>query len=332
MRKELSFEINKQCNFRCSFCYTEKYREDLPEVEKVFDIIEQGIAEGVDSISMTGGEPLLQSERVVQIAQFAKSKGLSTRLNSNGILLVPGADTELLIKLIDEFQISFNAVGDGPFAKYTGVKESLKPFSTILSNIQYLLDMDANVSIRFTLDGDTAHSLSNVYKLLTALTGIQSGKTIGKFKVRVSVPAGDAPRIEPHLQQLQSAVTAFFDDVRLNPRVPVQFKDGSRKLYVPVDIKHVFSPSCICGEGSIHISSDLRHVSPCVFVRDTPSYQLGELRSTESSLRDVWSRVSSHKFMQLVGEPTSCASHTAVDGIVPVEVNKIELIRERSQT
>src|SRR5215831_11493080 len=124
MTKELSLEINKLCNFRCTFCYTEKYKEDLPDIDRVLNLIEQGIEEGVTSISMTGGEPLLQWDRVEAIARFAKSRGMRTRLNTNGILLEPSGRTDELLKLIDEFQISCNATSDEEFAEYAQVKET----------------------------------------------------------------------------------------------------------------------------------------------------------------------------------------------------------------
>lgn len=312
MRKELSLEVNKLCNFHCSFCYTEKYREDLPELPLVLDVIKQGVDSGIESISLTGGEPLLQWKRVKAICAYAKTFNLRTRLNTNGILLSPGAKTDDLIKVVDDFQISFNALDDESFAGYTGVSLSKKPFSAIMRNINYLLERGAGITIRFTLDENTAHNLKGIFMLFCTGSEGLCFRQVNRFKVRVVVPAGNVNPAK-NIVALQDACDAFFETVKHYPQVNIHFKDGSRKLNIPKDLSNVTSPACICGEGSVHISSDLRNVSPCVFIRDMPEFNLGELRTGENSLESIWSKVTESKFSQLSNTDSACASHSIVE-------------------
>jgi len=308
MTKELSLEINKLCNFRCTFCYTEKYKEDLPDVDLVLNLIEQGIEEGVTSISMTGGEPLLQWDRVEKIARFAKFRGLRTRLNTNGILLEPRGRTDELLNLIDEFQISCNATSDEEFAEYAQVKETLRPFSSILRNINYLLDRGSHVTIRFTLDAHTAHNLTAVFLLFCGKHELLRSRVVDRFKVRVSVPAGNVAPIGEKISAIENASSQLFQLLRDTPDAHVQFKDGSRLLTVPRDIPNLSSPQCICGERSIHISSDLRRVTPCVFLRDVSEFNLGNVRDGEYHLREVWQNVRQNRFATEASNPDICAS------------------------
>ena len=308
MTKELSLEINKLCNFRCTFCYTEKYKEDLPDINRVLKLIDEGIEEGVTSISMTGGEPLLQWDRVEQIARFAKSKGLRTRLNTNGILLEPNHRTDELLGLIDEFQISCNAISDDEFAQYAQVKETIKPFSSILRNINYLLDRGSHVTIRFTLDADTAHNLTAVFLLFCGKHELIRGRAVDRFKVRVSVPAGSVTPIGEKIPEIQNASAQLFELLGKMPDAHVQFKDGSRLLKVPKDMPNLSSPQCICGERSIHISCDLRRVTPCVFLRDISEFNLGNIRDGDCHLHDVWESIRHNRFATEASNPDFCAS------------------------
>ena len=308
MSKELSLEINKLCNFSCTFCYTEKYKEDLPDIGRVLKLIEEGIEEGVASISMTGGEPLLQWDRVAEIARFAKSRQLRTRLNTNGILLTPTGRTDELLGLIDEFQISCNATSDEEFARYTQVRVALRPFSSILQNINYLLDRRSHVTIRFTLDADTARNLTAVFLLFCGKHESVGRRVVDRFKVRVSVPAGNVAPVGEKIMEIQNAASELFRLLRDMPDAHVQFKDGSRLLAVPGNIPNLSSPQCICGERSIHISSDLRRVTPCVFLRDVTEFNLGNLRDGECHLHEVWHNVRQSRFATEASNPDLCAS------------------------
>ena len=308
MSKELSLEINKLCNFRCTFCYTEKYKEDLPDIGRVLKLIEEGIEEGVASISMTGGEPLLQWDRVAEIAHFAKSRGLRTRLNTNGILLTPTGRTDELLGMIDEFQISCNATSDEEFAQYAQVRVEFRPFSSILENINYLLDRRSNVTIRFTLGADTARNLTAVFLLFCGKHESLGRRVVDRFKVRVSVPAGNVAPVGEKILEIQNAASELFRLLRDMPDAHVQFKDGSRLLAVPIDLPNLSSPQCICGERSIHISSDLRRVTPCVFLRDVTEFNLGNLRDGECHLHEVWDNVRKSRFATEASTPDLCAS------------------------
>jgi len=312
MSRELSLEVNKRCNFSCSFCYTDKRREDLPDLERVFGVIDQAIGLGVTSISLTGGEPMLQRERVVGIAKYCKANGLDVRLNTNGSLL-PAAEVEDdFTSLIDEFQISCDAADAASFSKYSGAGGGRGKFGAVITSIRYLLERGRFVSVRFTASEETIDSLSDVYELFSSRDVRLSGLAVRKFKVRTVVPASDALREKSwRPRDSREAFDAFFARVRLSPDVSVHFKDGSGDIKIPSDVPHLSSPPCKCGVSSLHVSSDLRSVTPCVFLRDRKDFVVGSLRSEETSLADYWGKEST----AIPVSDVSISSPCAADGV-----------------
>jgi len=72
------------CNLNCIFCdtklvyYMEKNIDQL--LEEIF------LLSGYDSISLTGGEPLLQADFLLELAKELKQRGLKIHLETNGVL------------------------------------------------------------------------------------------------------------------------------------------------------------------------------------------------------------------------------------------------------
>ena len=83
---QISVEIIHTCPNRCLHCssLSDKTRTLRIETGKVFDIINSAKRMGAEIISISGGEPLLH-EGLVEIVQYAKSKGLRTYLYTSGI-------------------------------------------------------------------------------------------------------------------------------------------------------------------------------------------------------------------------------------------------------
>jgi MoaA/NifB/PqqE/SkfB family radical SAM enzyme/outer membrane lipoprotein-sorting protein len=124
--------LTHRCNLRCRFCHVQdsKFDElDTAGMKRVIDVLDDlGVA--VVSIS-GGGEPLLRSD-FVAIIDYAASKGMYTKITSNGTM--PRAKYEQLLgSRINEIGISLD-----------GVRGHDLPFShvgePILRTLRYLND------------------------------------------------------------------------------------------------------------------------------------------------------------------------------------------------
>ena len=81
----LDIELTKLCNFRCIYCYAapgERQDHELT-VEEICDVIDEAITLGLKTVTLTGGEPLLD-EKYFTVAQHARERNLLVLLFTNG--------------------------------------------------------------------------------------------------------------------------------------------------------------------------------------------------------------------------------------------------------
>lgn len=272
---QLSLEINKRCNFACNFCYTNKANEYLPPIGKVLSLINEAANQGVTSISLTGGEPLLQMDRVIEICRHAKSMAMGVRVNTNGSILEK--DTAgILVGVVDEFQVSLNASDASDFSRYTGTSLRNNMFSKTLRGCHYLLDSGGNVSIRITYTKSIVDKIYEIISFAKGISGPETSRGISKIKIRTFVPAGNLPDENDSEVMLSPLKEAIIVALR-GWSGSVEYKDGSGLMPINLPFGNFSTSSCICGESSIHVNCDLKRVVPCVFLRDDNEYSLGDL-------------------------------------------------------
>ncbi len=73
------------CMLRCPYCHNHNIITSGRKVEiaEIFNEIEDSI-DFIDSVVVTGGEPLMQDEEVIEILKFSKDLGLEAKLDTNG--------------------------------------------------------------------------------------------------------------------------------------------------------------------------------------------------------------------------------------------------------
>ncbi len=93
----VSFHIVKPCNMKCKFCYATF--DDMHVQQMSFEdaqiCIDKLIDAGVTKITFAGGEPLLY-KHIKQVIVYAKKKGITTSIISNGSLLTDHWLSEML--------------------------------------------------------------------------------------------------------------------------------------------------------------------------------------------------------------------------------------------
>ena len=85
--KYLTFEIISRCNMDCKFCFS-NWRNHVNEMgtKRIKNILNIMKKKGLETVSFTGGEPLLRKD-ILEILKHAKKIGLTTILTTNGLLL-----------------------------------------------------------------------------------------------------------------------------------------------------------------------------------------------------------------------------------------------------
>jgi pyruvate formate lyase activating enzyme len=122
------------CNLKCKFCQNWMISQAMPEDVHFVELkpekaVEEAIAKGCESIAYTYTEPSIFFEYVMDIAKFARKKGLKNVIVSNGFINQnPFLE---MCKVIDAANIDLKSFSDEFYRKYTGawlkpVLESLK--------------------------------------------------------------------------------------------------------------------------------------------------------------------------------------------------------------
>jgi cyclic pyranopterin phosphate synthase len=94
--RSLRISVTDRCNLRCQYCMPEpEYvwlpREDLLSFEEISLLSDAFIAEGVDRLRITGGEPLLRRDLPLLIESLSAKPIQDLALTTNGILLKANA-------------------------------------------------------------------------------------------------------------------------------------------------------------------------------------------------------------------------------------------------
>lgn len=103
-----------KCPLACKYCHNVELLEDNTEwsFEKVKEEIDSS-ADFLDAIVISGGEPLVQTDAVIEILRYVREIGLKTKLDTSGIY--PDKLKEILdLDLLDFISLDVKTV----FSKY----------------------------------------------------------------------------------------------------------------------------------------------------------------------------------------------------------------------
>jgi pyruvate formate lyase activating enzyme len=198
-----------KCPLACRYCHNVELLED--NTQKLFEEVKAEIdnsADFIDAVVLSGGEPLMQLDALIELFTYIKSIGLKTKLDTSGIY--PDKIEKLLeLELLDFVSLDVKA----PFEKYrkiTGanvgsqVKKSMK-----------LLNNDSNVRLELrTTYVPTLHTKKDIYNLVNDIEG--DIYTIQQFRNKnVLDPALEKVDVpNPHdLRELAKQVKPVFDGI-----------------------------------------------------------------------------------------------------------------------
>lgn len=132
--RDLRISLTDRCNFRCVYCMPEEFfgkdhiflpRKSLLSFEEITRIAKIFVAQGVQKIRLTGGEPLLRKhienliERLAQL-KTPDGRAIELALTTNGSLLAQKAQS-LKNAGLARVTVSLDALDDGTFRRMNGV-------------------------------------------------------------------------------------------------------------------------------------------------------------------------------------------------------------------
>lgn len=178
---DLTINVTKACNFRCSYCY-EDFKDlnmSYKEKEIIFKFIKSKIENSnikTINISWFGGEPLLNKEFIISFMKDLKFFCENNNLNLIGSITTNGylLNLETFKSLINHNVIGYQITIDGDNKNHDSqrkLKNGNGTYEKILDNLNNILNTDYNsqIVIRTNLTKSMLGNLTNYYKSISHL-------------------------------------------------------------------------------------------------------------------------------------------------------------------
>lgn len=194
------------CPLTCRYCHNVELLDD--STEKSFDEIKSEIessADFLDAVVISGGEPLMQTDALIEIFSYVREIGLKTKLDTSGIY--PDKIKQLLdLNLLDFVSLDVKTT----FSKYRKITGSNVGFQVKKS--MELINADENVHLEVrTTYVPTLHTKKDIINLVDEIEA--DIYTIQQFRNKnVLDPALEKVEVpNPHdLAQLAREVKPYF--------------------------------------------------------------------------------------------------------------------------
>jgi 7-carboxy-7-deazaguanine synthase len=124
------------CNLKCTWCDT-KYALENGKEMSIKEIVEEVSKYPCKSVSITGGEPLLQKEELLELVNQVKTLGYWIQVNTNGTLF-----DEEIFRLVDLISMDCKCPSSAMKSDFNVLEKTLKlfelktQFKFIVSNVK----------------------------------------------------------------------------------------------------------------------------------------------------------------------------------------------------
>ena len=203
----LVFFMSK-CPLACRYCHNVELLED--NTEKSFEEIKQEIdssADFLDAIVISGGEPLVQTDAVIEILTYVRQIGLKTKLDTSGIY--PDNLKRILdLDLLDYVSLDVKTT----FSKYRKITGANVGFQ-VKKSMELVNESGVHLEIRTTYV-PTLHTQKDIKNLVDEIEA--DVYTIQQFRNKnVLDPALEKVEVpNPHdLAALANEIKPYFDGV-----------------------------------------------------------------------------------------------------------------------
>ncbi len=158
------WNMTKTCNLNCVHCYSQsknlQYNNELTlEEGKAF--IDDVSSFGSPVMLFSGGEPLMHPH-FLDLAFYAKSKGMRAVISTNGTLITRELAQELKKVGLSYVGISLDGLSE-VHDRFRGKKGA---FTEAINGINYAKEAGIKVGLRFTINKRNAQEIPGIFKLL----------------------------------------------------------------------------------------------------------------------------------------------------------------------
>ncbi|SFR81331.1 GTP 3',8-cyclase MoaA [Maribacter stanieri] len=163
----LRLAVTDRCNLRCNYCMPEEginfaKNDKLFTIDELVRLSEIVVAQGIDKIRITGGEPFVRKDLMVLLRSLSKLEGLNDiSVTTNATLIGPHIN-ELKELGIKNINVSMDAINRETFERITRRNE----YDVVYNNIIRLITEGFNVRINFiALEGQNTEDIIPMLEL-----------------------------------------------------------------------------------------------------------------------------------------------------------------------
>lgn len=197
-----------KCPLACRYCHNVELLED--NTEKSFEEIKQEIDSSfdfLDAVVISGGEPLVQTDAVIEILQYVRQIGLKTKLDTSGIY--PENLKRILdLNLLDYVSLDIKTT----FSKYRKITGANVGFQ-VKKSMELINEAGVHLEARTTYV-PTLHTKKDIMNLVDEIEA--DVYTIQQFRNKnVLDPALEKVEVpNPHdLAELAREIKPYFDGI-----------------------------------------------------------------------------------------------------------------------
>ncbi|MDX1328351.1 MAG: GTP 3',8-cyclase MoaA [Arenibacter sp.] len=164
----LRLAVTDRCNLRCNYCMPSEginfaQKDHLFTIAELCQLSGIMVAQGIDKIRITGGEPFVRKDLMVLLRKLSQLKGLNDiSITTNATLIGPYIE-ELKSLGILNVNVSLDAIDKDTFEKVTRRNQ----YDTVYNNLTRLIAEGFNVRINFiALEGQNTQDIIPMLKLM----------------------------------------------------------------------------------------------------------------------------------------------------------------------
>ncbi|MBO4301820.1 12,18-didecarboxysiroheme deacetylase [Methanosarcinaceae archaeon] len=160
------WNMTKRCNLRCIHCYAQAVDPSAPQPDELTTeegkaLIDDLAAFGSPVILFSGGEPLLR-EDLVELARYAKEKGMRAVISTNGTLITKEKAQQLKEVGLSYVGISFDGL-EATNDRFRGCKGA---FADALAGLKNCQEAGIKVGLRFTINKNNVGDVPAIFDML----------------------------------------------------------------------------------------------------------------------------------------------------------------------
>ena len=311
---DLRISVTDRCNFRCTYCMPKEVfgreyqfldRREILSFEEITRLARVFVAQGVEKVRLTGGEPTLRRGLPKLVAMLREIEGVKDlTLTTNGSRLAEMA-RELKEAGLDRVTVSLDSLDDGVFRAMNDVDF---PVSRVLEGIEEaarvgLTPVKVNVVVKRGVNEHTVVDFARHFKgsghIVRFIEYMDVGNSNG-WRLDDVVTAAEIVAMIDREMPVEALEPQYRGEVAERYR----YRDGTGEVGVIASVSQPFCGDCtrarISAEGKLYT---------CLFaVRGTDLRALLRGGATDDELRDaitgVWLR-RTDRYSEIRTEQTS---------------------------